>query len=105
MFTYNSTLRYPSQFREIAVDPQLQTSDGTIYDIMFVGTDKGQVLKIVNSANKVASDAESSDFAPVLVEELQVLKSGAPILSMFISRETETSERRLVVVAGDEVCC
>ena len=50
------TFRYPSQFREIAIDPQIKTSDGQIYDIMFVGTDKGQVLKIVNSANKILGE-------------------------------------------------
>lgn len=32
--------RYPSQWREIAIDPQVKTIEGTRYDIMFVGTDK-----------------------------------------------------------------
>lgn len=32
--------RYPNQWREIAIDPQVKTADGQIYDIIFIGTDK-----------------------------------------------------------------
>ena len=32
--------RYPNQWREIAIDPQVKTADGQLFDIIFVGTDK-----------------------------------------------------------------
>ena len=94
------TSRYPSQFREIAIDPQIKTSDGQVYDIMFVGTDKGQVLKIVNSANKVPGDKTQQ---PVLVEELQILKFGEPILGLQLSEGSEKSDKSIVVTARDEI--
>eukprot|EP00092_Neocalanus_flemingeri_P013940 GFUD01015036.1.p1 GENE.GFUD01015036.1~~GFUD01015036.1.p1 ORF type:complete len:639 (+),score=87.98 GFUD01015036.1:287-2203(+) len=95
-----ANIEYPSQFSEIAIDPQIKTSDGQIYDIMFVGTDKGQVLKIVNSANKIPGGKNQQ---PVLVEELQVLKFGEPILGLQMSEGSGGSDRSILVVARDEI--
>ena len=92
--------RYPSQFREIAIDPQIKTSDGQIYDIIFVGNDKGQVLKIVNFAGQ---SNQGAGLTPVLVEELQVLKFGEPVLGLQLSSAKAEGERRLLVVARDEI--
>ena len=39
--------RYPNQWREIAIDPQVKTATGQIYDIIFIGTDK--VETFINS--------------------------------------------------------
>ena len=36
--------RYPSQWREIAIDPQVKTADGQVYDILFIGTDKVRIF-------------------------------------------------------------
>ena len=94
------TFRYPSQFREIAIDPQIKTSDGQIYDIMFVGTDKGQVLKIVNSANKILGEKNQQ---PILVEELQILKFGEPILGLQMTEGSEKSDKTVLVIARDEI--
>ena len=41
----------PSQFREMAVDSQVQTPDGHAFDVVYVGTTKGTILKIVNTAD------------------------------------------------------
>lgn len=95
-----ANIEYPSQFREIAIDPQIKTSDGQIYDIMFVGTDKGQVLKIVNSANKILGEKNQQ---PVLVEELQILKFGEPILGLQMSEGSDKSDKTIHVIARDEI--
>ena len=82
----------------------MTTSDGQIYDIMFVGNDKGQVLKIVNFAGQTSEGQARPP--PVLVEELQVLKFGEPVLGLQMSTkrvEGKDDERRLLVVARDEI--
>jgi hypothetical protein len=69
---------------------------------MFVGNDKGQVLKIVHFVGPPAAGGVARP-APVLVEELQVLKFGEPVLGLQLSAAVEGAERRLVVVARDEI--
>jgi len=96
-----ANIEYPNQWREIAIDPQVKTADGQIYDIIFIGTDKGQVLKIVNTNDKTESSKTSQQ--PILVEELQVLKYGEPILNLMISKGTEKSPRSLLVTTSDEI--
>merc|ERR550534_3223727 len=41
-----------------------------IYDIMFVGTDKGQVLKIVNSANKILGEKNHKTVLVIARDEI-----------------------------------
>jgi len=101
-----ANIEYPSQFREIAIDPQISTADGQIFDVMFVGNDKGQVLKIVNFAGQPTDGSDMP--APVLVEELQVLKFGKPVLGLQLSKikkgkDGDQSDRRLLVIARDEI--
>ena len=82
----------------------MKTSDGQIFDIIFVGNDKGQVLKIVNFAGQPSEGQPRA--GPVLVEELQVLKYGQPVLGLQLSTkkvEGKEPERRLLVVARDEI--
>ena len=67
--------RYPSQFREIAIHPGIRTAEGRTFDVMFIGTDRGQVLKIIHSV-------DGGDTGPLLIEELQVVPPGEPILGL-----------------------
>lgn len=62
------------------------------------GADKGRVLKAVNAA----SGASSVEADPVLVEELAVFDSSAPVLSLAVSRRP-AAPPRLVVVSAAEV--
>jgi hypothetical protein len=65
--------RHPSQYREIAVDSQVKTADGQLFDVLFVGTDNGRVLKIVHPTQRAGQ-------TPLLVEEIQVASTAEPIL-------------------------
>ena len=47
---------------------QITTTDGTTFDVVFVGTTSGRVLKLVNAASGTSRDAVSS----VVIEELAV---------------------------------
>ena len=37
------------KFTKIAVDKDVVAADGTVYDVLFIGTDTGKVLKVTNS--------------------------------------------------------
>ena len=57
-----------SRFTSIAVDPQVGTTEGKTYDVIFVGTTKGRVIKTIN-----AQSADSREgVKTVVIEELQV---------------------------------
>jgi len=68
-----ANLQHPSQFREIAVDAGVQTTDGHTFDVLFVGTDRGQVLKIVQPLGGGPA---------VLVEDLAVVDG--PVLGLSV---------------------
>ncbi|XP_037653724.1 semaphorin-3G isoform X3 [Choloepus didactylus] len=66
------------QLRQIAVD-RVEAEDG-IYDVIFLGTDSGSVLKVI--ALQAGASAEPEE---VVLEELQVFKVPTPITEMEIS--------------------
>ncbi|XP_037082260.1 semaphorin-1A-like [Pollicipes pollicipes] len=92
----STSLRH--RFTKIAVDPQVAAADGTLYDVLFIGTDDGRVLKAVNAASGSASVRAE----PVLVEELEVFPSGAAITNLLVSRQP-AGPARLVAVTDSEV--
>lgn len=83
------------KFTSIAVDAQVETLSGKSYDVVFIGTDNGNVLKLIN-----AGSADSrSDNKPIVVSEQQVLPLGTRIKELKISRATQT----LIVVSDNYV--
>ncbi|CAH7237791.1 semaphorin-3G [Phodopus roborovskii] len=71
------------QLRQIAVD-RVEAEDGT-YDVIFLGTDSGSVLKVI--ALHVSDVDEPEE---VVLEELQVFKVPTPITQMEISVKRQT---------------
>ncbi|XP_075214957.1 semaphorin-1A-like [Lycorma delicatula] len=86
------------RFTQIAVDPQIKTPGGKAYDVLFIGTDYGMVLKTVN-----ADSADSIERVnPVLIEELNVFHTNVSIRSLRVVRN-DNQEGRLIVVSDTEV--
>ena len=57
-----------SRFTTIAVDPQVGTTEGKAFDVIYVGTTRGRVIKAIN-----AKSADSRSYVEtIVVEELQV---------------------------------
>uniref|UniRef100_A0A0A9Y8X2 Semaphorin-1A n=1 Tax=Lygus hesperus TaxID=30085 RepID=A0A0A9Y8X2_LYGHE len=87
------------RFTQIAVDAQIKTPGGKSYDVLFIGTDNGKVLKTVN--------AESADsiqrVTPVVIEEIQVFPPNVSVRNIQIVRTDSLSEGRLIVVSDLEV--
>ncbi|XP_012371945.1 semaphorin-3E [Octodon degus] len=74
--------------KQIAVD-RVEAQDGQ-YDVLFIGTDAGIVLKIITIYNQ-----ETESMEEVILEELQIFKDPVPIISMEIS-----SKRQQLFVAS-----
>ncbi|CAG9807458.1 unnamed protein product [Chironomus riparius] len=79
------------KFTTIAVDPQIETASGKIYDVVFVGTDNGQILKMINTGDAIDENR------PIVVSEQQVLPLGTRIKEIKISQATQT-----LIVVSDE---
>lgn len=83
------------RFTYITVDPQVETVSGKKYDVLFIGTDVGRVLKVVN----VAGGAGGSP--PVLVEDVRIFRNGAPVTNLLVHRNPR--EAKLIVVTHSEI--
>ncbi|NXV04859.1 SEM3E protein, partial [Cettia cetti] len=77
--------------KQIAVD-RVEAEDGQ-YDVLFIGTDNGIVLKVITIYNQ-----ETESMEEVILEELQVFKMPVPIISMEIS-----SKRQQLYVGSESV--
>ena len=66
----------------IAVDPAVPTIEKSHHDVIFVGTTRGRVLKLVNSARN-HPDAQP---LPVLIEAIQVNKFSLFVLDKYLYR-------------------
>ncbi|CAL1543884.1 unnamed protein product, partial [Lymnaea stagnalis] len=64
-----------SKLTYMAVDWQVKASDGRYYDVIFVGTNDGRVIKFINkgSGDKVR---------PMIIEDVQVLRPGDAVKDM-----------------------
>ncbi|XP_036733558.2 semaphorin-3G isoform X4 [Manis pentadactyla] len=71
------------QLRQIVVD-RVEAEDGT-YDVIFLGTDSGSVLKVIALQVEGATEPEE-----VVLEELQVFKVPTPVTEMEISVKRQT---------------
>lgn len=89
------------RFTQIAVDPQVKTPGGKAYDVLFIGTDNGKVIKAVNAD---AADTVSR-VSPVVIEEMQVFASHIRVRNVRVVKAGEggVSDGRLVVVSDAEV--
>lgn len=99
-FTRPILIRISLQYRftKIAVDQQVRTPDGKAYDVLFIGTDDGKVIKALNSASFDSSETVDS----VVIEELQVLPPGVPVKNLYVVR-MDGDDSKLVVVSDDEI--
>lgn len=92
-FSMPILIRISSQYRftAIAVDPQVETKNGTKYDVLFIGTDDGRILKAINI---LIGDEIRSE----IIEEIQILSPGRPITNLKIVTD-EAGERKLLIIS------
>ncbi|KAJ9597977.1 hypothetical protein L9F63_011178, partial [Diploptera punctata] len=99
-FTRPILIRISLQYRftKIAVDQQVRTPDGKAYDVLFIGTDDGKVIKVLNAASFDSDKTVNS----VVIEELQVLPPSVAVKNLYVVR-MDGEESKLVVVSDDEI--
>ncbi|KAK3799080.1 hypothetical protein RRG08_051361 [Elysia crispata] len=86
-----------AKLTKIAIDWQLLAADKRYYDVMFVGTDDGRVIKAINKGDGSKVDS-------VIIEDLQVLEPGRPVVGLkVVSNRAHHSNQKLVVVSHDSV--
>uniref|UniRef100_A0A182NGR5 Semaphorin-1A n=1 Tax=Anopheles dirus TaxID=7168 RepID=A0A182NGR5_9DIPT len=78
------------RFTAIAVDPQIKTPGGKTYDVIFVGTDHGKILKTVNAESADSNKKVTS----VVIEEIDALQTNEPIRTLEIVRTTQYGKDR-----------
>eukprot|EP00096_Caligus_rogercresseyi_P008854 TRINITY_DN2875_c0_g2_i2.p1 TRINITY_DN2875_c0_g2~~TRINITY_DN2875_c0_g2_i2.p1 ORF type:complete len:852 (-),score=235.20 TRINITY_DN2875_c0_g2_i2:775-3330(-) len=91
-----------SRFTALAVDPQISTTDGKHYDVIFTGTTNGYILKSINARSPLSSGGVES----VIIEELKVFQSPTMIRKVQVvggEREGGRSLGKLVIMSDDEV--
>ncbi|XP_063220879.1 semaphorin-1A isoform X2 [Bacillus rossius redtenbacheri] len=92
-------IRTSFQFTQIAVDPQIKTPGGKAYDVLFIGTDNGMVIKAVNAESADSTDRVNS----VVIEEIQVFPRHMAVRGLRVVRDASLPEGRLLVIADSEV--
>lgn len=85
------------RYTHIAVDPQVETANGKKFDVLFIGTDNGKVIKALNGG----SDGSTQMVIPIIVEEMLVFPQRVPISNLLVYHTAQ--EAKLVVVSQDEI--
>ncbi len=85
-----------SRFTVVAVDPQVRTTSGDAYDVIFIGTSGGHVIKVLN--------AHAAEFRlgvhTVVVEELQVFPAGTIIRDLRVMGSGHEGRKSLAQLAA-----
>lgn len=81
----------------------MKTPGGKTYDVLFIGTDNGKVIKAVN-----AESADSHErVSPVVIEEIQAFPTNVPVRGIKVVRASQSGDGledgRLVVIADSQV--
>lgn len=94
------------RFTAITVDAQVEALNGDRYDVLFVGTDNGRIIKFINylSAVPAANDSAAGPNAErkpptletVVITETQALPHSLPVKQMTVARD-----QNAVIVVGN----
>ncbi|KAK7492513.1 hypothetical protein BaRGS_00016179, partial [Batillaria attramentaria] len=87
---------FQAQFTKIAVDWQVHAADDRYYDVMFVGTDDGRVIKAVNKG-------ETAKIETVVIEDIRVFDSHDPVTDLKVYRDKAKGIEKLIVVSRESV--
>lgn len=80
----------------IVIDANVSALDKTNYNVIYVGTDNGNIIKFINISPSVDNHGR---LQTVIIFETQALPLGTPVRELIIAHKTET----LIVVSDGEV--
>lgn len=79
----------------ITVDPQVKALDGKTYDVIFVGTNDGRVIKFVN----ILSSNSTDEVKTVIISETQAFPVGTKVNELTISKKN----KKLIVISNGKI--
>ncbi|XP_044742054.1 semaphorin-1A-like [Chrysoperla carnea] len=81
------------RFTTVSIDPQVKATDGKAYDVLYVGTDDGKLIKAiyVEGRNRTVDG--------VVISKSQVLPVGTPVTGLKVVR----AKNNIVIVSRSEV--
>ena len=91
----NVSFVFSFRLTNIAVDWQVSTAEGRNYDVMFMGTTHGHVLKALNKRTEGVDQ--------VVVEDIVVFDDGRPVVELRIHEDDVTGQKKLIVVSEAEI--
>ena len=83
-------------FTSIDVDAQVTTPDGSKFDVIFVGTTSGQLLKAVNSLSPKSRISTRT----VIIEEIEVISSSIKSVTVI---NTKKGKGHILVTSAEEI--
>ena len=89
----------------IAVDPQIRTPSGSFYDVMYVGSTKGKVLKVISAVEDKEATARHPKRKPVIIEEIQLFPQHVAVrnIQVLSHKEEADNDKKLIVLSDYEV--
>ena len=88
----------------IAVDSNVRTpADDKTYDVMYIGTTKGKVLKVINVEMGFDVRSRTSKRKPVVIEEMQVFPYHVPVANVQVVQPKNSAYKKLIVLSDHEV--
>ncbi|XP_076443798.1 semaphorin-1A-like isoform X2 [Babylonia areolata] len=87
---------FKGQFTKIAVDWMVRAADERYYDVIFVGTYDGRVIKSVNKG-------ATSSIDTVVIEDIQVFGKHDPVTDLRVYRDKAKGIEKLIVVSKENV--
>lgn len=83
-------------FTKIALHKAVNDLSENLFDVLFIGTNRGAVMKVIVDSARPSMDSS------VLLEELQIFPSSVPILNLLIVN-SDSREPKLIVLSADSV--
>ncbi|CAN7997662.1 unnamed protein product [Ixodes hexagonus] len=81
------------RYTSLTVDPQVRTANGKRYDVFFVGTNRGHIIKAINIG--------TNEVSTVIIEDIVVFPAGEPVVELTVVRRRHLTT--LVVTTHTEV--
>ncbi|KFD58185.1 hypothetical protein M513_00948 [Trichuris suis] len=93
------------RFTQIAIDPQVTAADGREYDVMFIGTDNGKVLKVINTP------ISKGETKPILIEVVNVFAANSSVTGLYVQHfeasegkmRSQSTSPKLIAMSNNEI--
>lgn len=92
------------RFTAITVDPQIESLNSERYDVVFVGTDSGKVIKFINFVRSNVNENNTQNglddqLETIVITETQALPVGFPVREMTVAKDQQS----LIVIGNGHV--